>query len=86
MAEGWEAVEFHQSLQETKNLASRPFILEVKVQSPKVVAIYNAYFLTKVTDSGRKFGSDGNGNPNSGQDAVGFVFHKKVKDLQDLGR
>jgi hypothetical protein len=31
-------------------------------------------FLKKATDSQRKFGSDGNGNPNYGQEAVGF-FH-----------
>jgi hypothetical protein len=32
-------------------------------------------------DSRRKFRSDGNGNPNSGQEAVDFVFHKKNQSL-----
>jgi hypothetical protein len=30
-------------LQETKNLASRPFTLKAKVQSPKAIAIQNVY-------------------------------------------
>jgi hypothetical protein len=41
-------------------------------QSPKAVAILNACFLIEAMDSWRKFGSDGNGNPNYGQEAIDF--------------
>ena len=47
-------------------------------QSPKAVPLPNAYmamfFLTKVTESRRKFGSAWNGNPNEGREAIEF-FH-----------
>ena len=60
-------------LQETKNSASRPFTLEAKVQRPSPSKMPTwQHFLTKATDSRRKFGSDKNGNPNYGQEAVEF--------------
>jgi hypothetical protein len=40
--------------------------LHTRGQSPKAVGIENACFLMKATKSGRKFGSDGNGNPTYG--------------------
>ena len=42
----------------------------------KAVATTNDYFLKKATESRRKFGSDGNGKPNYGQDATGFFSFK----------
>ena len=48
---------------------SQPFTLWTKV-----VAILNYYFLTKATNSQRKFGLDRNGNPNYGREAANF-FH-----------
>jgi hypothetical protein len=70
MAEGQEAVDFHQS--SCKKPRARPLHPSHDGQSPKTVAIQNDYFLKKATDSQRKFGSDGNGNPNYGREAVGF--------------
>jgi hypothetical protein len=40
----------------------------------------NDYFLKKATDSRRKFGPDGNGNPNYGREVVGF-FSLKIQSL-----
>jgi hypothetical protein len=34
------------------------------------------YFLKKGTDFRRRFGSDGNGNPNYGQEAIGIFLFK----------
>jgi hypothetical protein len=45
-------------------------------QSPKVVAILNDYFLKKAINSRRKFGPDRNGNPNYGQEVIGFFSIK----------
>jgi hypothetical protein len=60
-------------LQETKNLVSRPFTLEAKVQRPSLSQMPPwYYFLTKVTNSQRKFGLDRIENPNYGQEAVNF--------------
>jgi hypothetical protein len=56
-------------LQETKSLASRPFTLWPKSKGRHIL---NDYFLKKAMDSRRKFGLDGNGNPNYGREAVGF--------------
>jgi hypothetical protein len=55
--------------------------LHTRVQSPKVVALQNAYmaiFLTKAMDSRRKFESDMIGNLNYGWEAVN-VFSLKIK-------
>jgi hypothetical protein len=75
MAKGREAVDFHQS--NCKNPRVRPLNPSHYSQSPKVI---NDYFLKKATDSRRKFGSDGNGNPNYGWEAVGF-FSLEIQSL-----
>jgi hypothetical protein len=49
-----------------RNLEFSLSTLHIRGQSPKAIGTLNAYFLTKATDSQRKFGSDGNGNPNYG--------------------
>jgi hypothetical protein len=59
MAEGREAVDFHESNCEKPRV--RPLDPSHYGQSPKAVTIQNAYFFTKATNSRRKFGSDGNG-------------------------
>jgi hypothetical protein len=63
---------FHQS--HCKKPRVRPLDPSHYGQSPKVVVILNDYFLKKAMDSRRKFGSDMNGNPNYGREAVGY-FH-----------
>jgi hypothetical protein len=75
MVEGWEAVDFHQS--NCKKPRVRSLDPSHYGQSPKVViTISNYYFLKKATDSRRKFGLDGNGNPNYGRQAVNFFSFK----------
>ena len=54
--------------------------LHTKAQSPKVVANCHVYFLKKAKDSRRRFGSDGNGNPKHGREAVN-VFSIKNQSL-----
>jgi hypothetical protein len=66
MAEGREGVDSHQS--KCKKPRVRPLDSSHYNQSP--------YFLKKATDSRRKFGSDGNGNPNYGREAIGFFLLK----------
>jgi hypothetical protein len=78
MAEGREAVDFHQS--NCKNPRVQPLDPSHYGQSPKAVTIKIDYFLKKATDSRRKFGSDGNGNPNYGREVVGF-FSLKIQSL-----
>ena len=80
MAGGQEGVDFHQTN------CKKPFDLSHYAQSPKAVAILNNYFLKKATDSRRKFGSDGSGNPNYGREVVGFFFIKKLHHWQEFGR
>jgi hypothetical protein len=74
MAEGLHAVDFHQS--NCKKPRVRPLDPSRYDQSPKTIAILNYYFLKKAADPRRKFGSDGNGNPNYGREAVGFFSLK----------
>jgi hypothetical protein len=74
MAEGREAVDFHQS--NCKKPRVRPIDPSQSGQSPKAVGILNYYFWKEPTDSQRKFGLDGNGNPNYGREAVGFFSLK----------
>jgi hypothetical protein len=63
-------------LQETKNLASRPFTLEAKVQSPSLSKISTwQYFLTKAMDFRRKSESAMNKNPNYGQEVVDYFLY-----------
>jgi hypothetical protein len=65
-------------LQETKSLASRPF-----TRRPKSKARRNSklFLFEEATNSRRKFGSDGYGNPNYGQDAVNFfAYGKSITD------
>jgi hypothetical protein len=71
VAAGREAVNFHQSNCK-KPRVFRPLDPSHYGQSPKAVAFLNDYFLKKATDSRRKFGLDGNENPNYGREAVGF--------------
>ena len=78
MAEGWEAIHFHQS--NCKKPWVQPLDPSHSSQSPKAVAIWNDYILKKATDSQRKFGSDKNGNPNYGWEVVDF-FSWKYKKL-----
>jgi hypothetical protein len=68
MAKGRDAVNFHQS--NCKKPRLRLLNPSHYGQSPKAVAIQNDYFSKKATNSRRKFGSDGNGNPNYGREAV----------------
>jgi hypothetical protein len=70
MAEGREAVDFHQS--NCKKPRVRPLDPSHFGQSPKATAFLNDYFLKKATNSRRKFGLDGNRNSNYGREAVGF--------------
>ena len=65
-------------LQETKSSASRPFTLRPKSKGRRNLKCL--LFDDKATDSRRKFGSDGNGNPNYGREAVGFFSLKKHID------
>jgi hypothetical protein len=73
MAEGQEAVTYHQSNCK-KPRASRPFTLEAKVQWPSSIKMLT--FLTQVTNSRRKFGSVRNGNTNYSRETVGFFSIK----------
>jgi hypothetical protein len=75
MAEGREVIDFHQS--NCKKPRVRPLKPAHYGQSPKVVAIQNDYFLKKATDSQRKLGSDGNGNPKLWSRGRRFFFIKK---------
>jgi hypothetical protein len=74
MAEGREAVDFHQS--NCKKPRVRPLDPSHYGQSPKAVAICNDCFWKKATDSQRKFGSDGNENPKYGREAASFFSLK----------
>jgi hypothetical protein len=70
MAEGQEAVNFHQS--NCKKPRNWPLDLHTRGQSPKAVALQNAYvaILFDQCNGLLKFGSDNNGNPNCGWEAV----------------
>jgi hypothetical protein len=73
-------------LQESKNSASWHFTLEVKVQRLTLFKMPTwQYFLTKATNSRRKFGSDMNENANYGERLLIFLI-KKNQNWQDLRR
>jgi hypothetical protein len=57
-------------LQESKSSASWPFTLWPKSKGHRN---FKCSLVKKATDSQRKFGLDGNGNPNYGWEAVGFI-------------
>jgi hypothetical protein len=56
-------------VQETKSSASQPFTLWPKSKGRRIL---KWLLFKRATDSRRKFGLDGNGNPNYGQEVVGF--------------
>ena len=68
-----------------KNQEFNILTLHIRGQSPRLLLFKMPtwqYFLTKATDSQMKFGSDGNGNPNYGREAVNFFpcFFNKNTD------
>jgi hypothetical protein len=70
MAEGREAVDFHQSNYKKPRVRLLDPYTMAKVQRPPHFKMI--IFLKKAMDSRKKFGLDGNGNPNYGREAVGF--------------
>jgi hypothetical protein len=81
MAKGREAIDLHRAYcEESENSASWPFTLEAKVQRPSQS---KCLLEIKATDSWRKFGTDGNGDPNYGRDRCCRFFHKKIKSNID---
>jgi hypothetical protein len=78
--------DFHQSDCEKPRirLASRSFTLEAKFKGRcSSKCLHGSFFLTKATDSPRKFGSDKNGNPNYGQEAIDFL-HAEIKKTDKI--
>jgi hypothetical protein len=64
-------------LQETKNSAGQSLTLEAKVQRLSLSKMPTwQYFFTKVTESQRKFGSDMNGYPHYGWEAIDLFSYK----------